>query len=102
MIGGAVRRRRECRQVRNLLPLAVDNGPIDLRLRRHLRDCPGCRRRLDDQKRLSGMLRHLGSVVPLPPPVDRRSRAARRIVSGAGGVGIASVAALMVRQARKR
>lgn len=84
------------------LPSAVDGGPVDLRLRRHLRDCPACRRRLDDQKRLSGMLRHLGSAVPIPPRVNRRTRAAKRIASGAGGIGIASVAALVVRQARKR
>ena len=91
-----------CRDVRQSLTNSVDGGPIDLELRRHIRRCPACRRRLDEQRRLVGMLRLLESTVPPPPKVNRRARAAKRVMSGAGSLGIVSVAALVFRQARKR
>jgi hypothetical protein len=90
----------ECRKVSAALTTAVDGGPIDLTLRRHVRTCASCRRRLADQHRLVGMLRMLETVVPLPPRVDRRARTAKRV--GAGSLGVASLAAFVFHQVRKR
>ena len=94
--------RTECRRVKESLTNAVDGGPVDLALHRHIRECGACRRRLADQRKLAGVLRILQPNVPLPPRVDRRARAVKRFASGAGGIGLASVAALVVREARRR
>ena len=99
---GRHHRNVDCRKVRQSLTTAVDGGPVDLTLRRHVRDCGPCRRRLADQHRLVDLLRVLQPSVPLPPRVTRRARIAKRLASGAGGIGIASVAAIVVRQAFKR
>ena len=90
---------KDCRKVRDALDTAVDGGPVDLPLRRHVHTCAACRRRLADQHRLVGMLRNLELAVPVPPRVDRRVRAAKR---AGGGIGVASIAALLVHQVRKR
>lgn len=89
-----LRARKPCDRYASLLSGTVENGAIDLQLRRHVRSCARCRRELHQYRRLRTVLRSLPSQIPLPNPIEAaRARRRRRVLSGAaGGIGLVSVA----------
>lgn len=56
-----------CDDVRALLPEMRDEGPVDLRVQRHLEVCGACREEADRYHELLGALRDLRTVRLVPP-----------------------------------
>jgi len=80
-----------------LLSRSLDQelGPLELRkLERHLRECPGCRRRGESIEAITHTLRSLPLAtpsVPLQPRLPWRRRVARTGFPAAAAVAVASL-----------